>query len=103
MKHVLEPSDECPHCRLPLEILSAKVGPRGTAIVWACMNCAMTRTENPKQARRAPFRRVGGDRARFGQHPSSEGFQREASAPDAHDPFEGPKRTIGIVAQAKGV
>jgi hypothetical protein len=46
---VVEPSDECPHCRLPLEILSVKLGLRGTAMVSACTNCAMTRTVNPKQ------------------------------------------------------
>jgi transposase-like protein len=49
MNQVAEPSDECPHCRLPLEILSVKVGLRGTAMVYACTNCAMTRTDNPKQ------------------------------------------------------
>jgi hypothetical protein len=71
MNQVL-PSDECPHCRLPFEILSAKVGLRGTAMVYACVNCAMTRTEIPKQARRHlldALRMIG---ARFGQHSSSE-------------------------------
>ena len=73
MNQVLEPSDECPHCRLPLEILSVKVGLRGTAMVYACTNCAMTRTQNPKQP---PPRRllsalimIG---AKFGRHSSSE-------------------------------
>jgi hypothetical protein len=107
MNQVL-PSDECPHCRLPLEILSAKVGLRGTAMVYACMNCAMTRTENPKQARRrllGALRVIG---ARFGQHSSSEAFHEpaigvgaQASAHDAPDRFEGPKGTIGIVARAE--
>jgi hypothetical protein len=67
------------------------------------MNCAMTRTENLKQRGRrgrllGALRVIG---ARFGQHPSSEAFQREASAPEAHDRFEGPKGAIGIVAQAE--
>src|ERR1700722_8019480 len=57
MNQVLEPSDECPHCRLPLEILSVKVGLRGTAMVYACTNCAMTQTQNPK---RPPPRRLLG-------------------------------------------
>ena len=65
MNQVLEPSDECPHCRLPLEILSVKVGLRGTAMVYACMNCAMARTENPKQqVLSASFRRAPGDRGK---------------------------------------
>jgi transposase-like protein len=108
MNQVL-PSDECPHCRLPLEILSAKIGLRGTAMVYACMNCAMTRTENPKQqARRrllGALRMIG---AKFGQHSSSEAFRKlaigvgaQASAHDAHDRFEGPKGTIGIVARVE--
>ena len=102
MRQVLEPSDECPHCRLPLEILSAKVGLRGTTIVCACTNCAMTSIEKPKERRvgrlLGALRVIG---ARFRRHPSSEAFEREAGAPDAHDRFEGPKGTIGIVAQAK--
>lgn len=108
MNQVL-PSDECPHCRLPLEILSAKVGLTRTAMVYACMNCAMTRTEIPKQQVRrrllGALRVIG---ARFGQHSSSEAFHElaigagaQASAHDAHDRFEGPKGTIGIVAQAE--
>src|ERR1700692_2152343 len=65
MNQVREPSDECPHCRLPLEILSVKVGLRGTAMVYACMNCAMARTENPKQqVLSASFRRAPGDRGK---------------------------------------
>jgi hypothetical protein len=61
MNQVLDPSDECPHCRLPLEILSVKLGLRGTAMVYACMNCAMARTENPKQqVLSASFRRAPG-------------------------------------------
>ena len=65
MNQVLEPSDECPHCCLPLEILSVKLGLRGTAMVYACMNCAMARTENPKQqVLSASFRRAPGDRAK---------------------------------------
>ena len=73
MNQVLEPSDECPHCRLPLEILSVKVGLRGTAMVYACTNCAMTRTQNPKQP--PPRRLLGALRmigAKFGQRSSSE-------------------------------
>jgi hypothetical protein len=108
MNEVLEPSDECPHCRLPLEILSVKVGLRGTAMVYACTNCAMTRTQNPKQP---PPRRllsalimIG---AKFGQHSSSEAPHElaivgaQAIAHDAHDRFEGSTGTIGIVAQAE--
>jgi transposase-like protein len=49
MNQVLERSDECPHCRLPLEILTVKVGLRGTAMVYACTNCAMTQTDNAKE------------------------------------------------------
>ena len=65
MNQVLEPSDECPHCRLPLEILSVKVGLRGTAMVYACTNCAMTQTQNPKkQVLSASFRRAPGDRGK---------------------------------------
>jgi hypothetical protein len=73
MNQVLEPSDECPHCRLPLEILSVKVRLSGTAMVYACTNCAMTRTENPK--RPPPRRLLGALRmigAKFGQRSSSE-------------------------------
>jgi hypothetical protein len=109
MNQVLEPSDECPHCRLPLEILSVKVGLRGTAMVYACTNCAMTRTQNPKQP--PPLRLLGALRmigAKFGQHSSSEashelaiGVGAQESAHDAHDRFEGPTGTIGIVAQAE--
>jgi hypothetical protein len=73
MNQVLDPSDECPHCRLPLEILSVKVGLRGTAMVYACTNCAMTRTQNPKQP---PPRRLLGALsmigAKFGRHSSTE-------------------------------
>jgi hypothetical protein len=106
MNQVLEPSDECPHCRLPLEILSVKVGLRGTAMVYACTNCAMTRTQNPKQP---PPRRLLGALsmigAKFGQHSSSEASHErvgaQESAHDAHDRFEGPTGTIGIVAQAE--
>ncbi len=68
MNQLVEPSDECPHCRLPLEILSVKVGLRGSAMVYACTNCAMTRTENLKQQVLWPplgalrmCRRLGGD------------------------------------------
>jgi len=65
MNQAIEPSDECPHCRFPLEILSVKIGLRGTAMVYACMNCAMARTENPKQQLAwASFRRVAGDRGK---------------------------------------
>jgi hypothetical protein len=65
MNRVLKHSDECPHCCLPLEILSIKLGLRGTAMVYACMNCAMTRTENPKQqVLSASFRRAPGDRGK---------------------------------------
>jgi hypothetical protein len=97
MKQVLEPSDECPHCRLPLEILSAKVGLRGTAIVCACMNCAMTRTENPKQRRvgrlLGAFRVVG---ARFGQHPSLVELSNEKRArPMRMIPSKHPKEQSG--------
>jgi hypothetical protein len=108
MNEVLEPSDECPHCRLPLEILRVKVGLRGTAMVYACTNCAMTRTQNPKQQ---PPRRllsalsmIG---AKFGQHFSSKASHEPAivgaqgSAHDAHDRLEGPTGTIGIVALNK--
>jgi hypothetical protein len=31
MNQAIEPSDEC-HCRFPLEILSVKIGLRGTAM-----------------------------------------------------------------------
>jgi hypothetical protein len=65
MNRVVELPDECPHCRLPFEILSVKVGLRGTAMVYACMNCAMARTENPKQqVPSASFRRAPGDRGK---------------------------------------
>ena len=65
MNQVVEPSDECPHCRLPLEILSVKLGLRGTAMVYACTNCAMARTENLKQqVLWASFRRAPHDRHR---------------------------------------
>jgi hypothetical protein len=49
MNQVVKTSDECPHCRLPLEILSVKLSLRGTAMVYVCTNCAMTRTEGPVQ------------------------------------------------------
>jgi hypothetical protein len=109
MNQVLEPADECPHCRLPLEILSVKVGLRGTAMVYACTNCAMTRIERPNQ--RLPRRLLGALRvisAKFGQHSSSEAFRELAVAVDAreiahgtHDRSEGPTGTIGTVAQAE--
>ena len=82
MNQVLEPSDECPHCRLPLEILRVKVGLRGTAMVYACTNCAMTRTQNPKQP--PPRRLLGALRmigAKFGQH-SSTAFHELDGVPD---------------------
>src|SRR4030081_3245983 len=101
MNQLVEPSDECPHCRLPLEILSVKVGLRGTAMVYACTNCAMTRTERPKQ----PLtRRLLGAlrviRAKFGQHSSSEAFGElaigvDARAHDTHHRSKGPTGTIG--------
>src|ERR1700730_5121959 len=109
MKQVLEHSNECPQCPIPLEILSVKLGLRGTAMVYACTNCAMTRTQNPKQP--PPLRLLGALRmigAKFGQHSSSEashelaiGVGAQESAHDAHDRFEGPTGTIGIVAQAE--
>jgi hypothetical protein len=65
MNQLVEPSDECPHCRLPLEILSVKVGLRGSAMVYACTNCAMARTENLKQQGLwTSFRRAPHDRRR---------------------------------------
>jgi uncharacterized CHY-type Zn-finger protein len=109
MNQVLEPSDECPHCHLPLEILSVKIGLRGTAMVYACMNCAMARTENPNQ--QVPRRLLGALRviaAKFGQHSSSEAFHELSSQSGCtrerarvHDRSEGPTGTIGIVAQAE--
>ena len=109
MNQVLEPADECPHCRLPLEILSVKIGLRGIAMVYACQNCAMTRTESPKQ--QLPRRLLSAlrlIRAKFGWHSSSEAFRELAvgvgareSAHDTHDRSEGPTGTIGIVAQAE--
>jgi hypothetical protein len=109
VNQVLEPADECPHCRLPLEILSVKVGLRGTAMVCACTNCAMMRTERPKQP--LPRRLLGAlrvIRAKFGQHSSSEAFRELAVGVDAreiahdtHDRSEGPTGTIGTVAQAE--
>jgi transposase-like protein len=110
MNHVVAPSDECPHCRLPLEIVSVKLSLRGPAMVYACTNCAMTRTENPKhQAPRrvlgALFRMIGGW---LGQHSSGDAFHElpigvgaRESAHDAHDRLEGPTRTVGIVTQAE--
>jgi len=106
MNQVLEPSDECPHCRLPLEILSVKVGLRGTAMVYACTNCAMTRTQTPK--RPPPRRLLGALRmigAKFGQRSSSEASHELAiewvHKRARHDRFEGPAGTIGIVARAE--
>ena len=106
MNQVLEPSDECPHCRLPLEILSVKVGLRGTAMVYACMNCAMARTENPKQqVLSASFRRAPGDRGKvrsaFFYCFSRARRGARQSAHETHDRSEGPPGTIGIVARAE--
>ena len=61
-------------------------------MVYACMNCAMTRTEIPKQTRR----RLSGALRVIGL-----GALRMIGAHDAHDRFEGPKGTIGFVARAE--
>jgi hypothetical protein len=79
-------------------------------MVYACMNCAMTQTENPKH--QAPRRVLGAllwvIRRRLGKHSSSDAFHELAigvdarpSAHDALDRFGGPTGTIGILTQAE--
>jgi hypothetical protein len=77
-------NDECPHCRLPLEIVSVKLSLRGVAMVHACTNCAITRTEiGPSQQILRHFlgalRMIG---IRVGRS-SSEAFREAATRGDA--------------------
>jgi hypothetical protein len=40
-------NDECPHCRLPLEIVSVTIGLTGVTMQSICPNCHMVLPENP--------------------------------------------------------
>jgi hypothetical protein len=40
-------NDECPYCRLPLEIVSVKIGLTGVTMQSICPNCHMAPPENP--------------------------------------------------------
>jgi hypothetical protein len=39
--------DECPYCRVPLEIVSVKIGLTGVTMQSICPNCHMVLAENP--------------------------------------------------------
>jgi hypothetical protein len=40
-------NDECPHCRVPLEIVSVKIRLTGVTMQSICPNCHMVLPENP--------------------------------------------------------
>jgi hypothetical protein len=50
-------NDECPNCRVPLEIVSVKIGLTGVTMQSICPNCHMVLPENPdtrSKTRRKP-------------------------------------------------
>jgi hypothetical protein len=84
MNHVVKPSDECPHCRVPLEIVSVKLKMTGTDMVYACTNCAMTRTEcSPSQEILRRFFGALRIIARLGRQSSNEAVHEPAIRRDA--------------------
>jgi hypothetical protein len=42
-------SDECPHCRVLLEIVSVKIGLTGVTMQSICPNCHIVLPENPNK------------------------------------------------------
>ncbi len=51
--------DECPHCRVPLEIVSVDIGFAHVTMHSICPNCGMVQPENPagqsKRSKRGPM------------------------------------------------
>jgi hypothetical protein len=52
-------NDECPHCRVLLEIVSVKIGLAGVTMQSICPNCGMMQPENPDKTS-LPTRRKRG-------------------------------------------
>jgi len=53
-----EEPDNCPHCKLPLEIAAVDIGIFGSVALFVCPCCGLTKAETRDEARRKPGSRV---------------------------------------------
>ena len=52
-------NDECPHCRVLLEIVSVKIGLARVTMQSICPNCGTVQPENPDKSNPAKRRKRG--------------------------------------------
>lgn len=57
-KRSAEEPDNCPHCKLPLEIAAVDIGLFGSVALFVCPSCGWTKAETRDEARRKLASRI---------------------------------------------